>query len=119
MKYTDLNVWNKSVDLAVKIYSLVKKLPPEEKYDMSSQMRRAAISIPSNIAEGYGRSTTKEYVHFLAISRGSLFELETQLRVCIKIGYIDENDTKEIFALSEEINRILSSMITKLPKANT
>ncbi len=78
VSYKDLIVWQRSMELAENIYSITKCFPPSELYGLTLQMRRAAVSIPSNIAEGYQRSTTKEYLHFLSIARGSAAELETQ-----------------------------------------
>ena len=86
--YRDLNVWKKSIQLVKDIYILVKLLPKEETYALSDQIRRSAVSIPSNIAEGSGRKGAKEYIHFLYISLGSLCELETQIIISNEIGYI-------------------------------
>ena len=80
--YKELDVWKKSMEVAIKVYKLVKFLPSEEKFCLSDQMRRAVISIPSNIAEGNQRYSSREYKHFLTISKGSLAELETQLLLC-------------------------------------
>ena len=80
--YKDLIVWKKSVDMVVQLYDYIQGFPKNESYALSDQMRRAAISIPSNIAEGYERSTTAEYIRFLMIARGSKAELETQLHIC-------------------------------------
>ena len=80
--YKDLIVWQKSMSLAVKIYQIVKLLPKEELFVLSDQMRRAVVSIPSNISEGHQRNSSKEFKHFLSIAKGSLGELETQLLLC-------------------------------------
>ena len=112
--YRDLLVWQKSMKLAKVIYFLVKKLPKEETYSLSDQMRRAATSIPSNIAEGYERHTKKEYSHFLFIARGSNAELNTLLQLCIDIDYLTENEVKEAIELSNEIGKILTTIIKKL-----
>ena len=84
--HKDLIVWQKSMDLLVEIYHFVKKLPKEETYALSDQMRRAAVSIPSNIAEGRGRSSEKDYLRFLFIARGSQAEIETQLFACVRLN---------------------------------
>ena len=76
--YKDLLIWQKGIDIVINLYELVEDFPREEIYALTSQVKRASISIPSNIAEGYGRSSTQSYIHFVSISRGSLFELETQ-----------------------------------------
>ena len=105
--YKDLIVWQKAMDLSVEIYQLVKKLPKHETYALSDQMRRAAISIPSNIAEGKSRVSQKEFLYFLGIAKGSRAELETQLQICEKIGYLNEEDTKNAFGLLTEIEKML------------
>ena len=112
--YKDLIVWQKSMNLATEIYKLIKKLPKEEIYSLSDQMRRAAISIPSHIAEGHERMSTKEYLYFLAISRGSNAELETQLQICMNLGYLKESETEEALKFCEEIRKMLNSIIYKL-----
>ena len=112
--YKELIVWQKAMDLTVEIYKLVKLLPKEETYALSDQMRRAVISIPSNIAEGFGRNSTREYIQFLSIARGSCFELETQLQACEHIKYLSEKDVNFSFNLLNEISRMLSAMINKL-----
>ena len=89
--YKDLILWQKSMELVKETYSLVKKLPKEETYALSDQMRRAAISIPSNIAEGNGRKSKIDYVRFLDISRGSLYELETQIYIGVMLNFFEEN----------------------------
>lgn len=112
--YKDLIVWQKSMDLVVEIYHLVKILPKVETYALSDQMRRAVISIPSNIAEGYGRSSAREYIQFLRIAHGSCFELDTQLNACVLVEYINAKDAEVAFSLLNEIMRMLSSLIKKL-----
>jgi len=93
MTHKDLNVWNESIELVIEIYSLTKKLPTEEKYGLISQIKRSAVSVPSNIAEGAGRSSTKEFIRFLDIANVSLSELETQL---IIVGKLNLNETEEL-----------------------
>jgi four helix bundle protein len=102
------------MDLVESIYKLTDKLPPTELYGLISQMRRAAISIPSNIAEGYGRKATGNYVQFLAIARGSLLEFETQIELCIRLKYFDLADIESIRSNITEISKMLSSLISKL-----
>lgn len=118
MIYKDLIVWKKSMELVKEIYMLTKKLPKEETYSLSDQMRRAAVSIPSNIAEGNGRKTDSEYAHFLNISRGSECELETQLHICIMLNYLTEEETKNAFLLLSEIGKMLNTLINKLSSNN-
>ena len=110
--YEDLIVWQRAMDLVEEVYKLVKLLPNEENYGLASQMRRAAVSIPSNIAEGYGRGTSAEYARFLGIARDSLYEAETQLEIAVRLGFIEE--ASESFALIEEIRAMIIAMIAKL-----
>ena len=112
--YRDLSVWQKSMELTVESYKLVKLLPKEEIYALSDQIRRAAVSIPSNIAEGQSRSKTKEFIQFLSIARGSNSELFTQLLICEKVGYLTEKQTLYAKSLSSEISKMLVSLINKL-----
>ena len=92
MNHKDLNVWKKSMDLAVLIYDLTNAFPNDERFGLTSQMRRAAVSIPSNIAEGAARKSDKEFLQFLSIALGSLSELETQYLLAIRINIIESND---------------------------
>ena len=108
--FTQLKVWQKSMDLTIIIYSLVKFLPQEENYALSDQMRRAAVSIPSNIAEGQGRASDKEYVHFLAMARGSLWELLTQLEICERLNYLKTSQTMEARNLVNEISKMINAL---------
>ena len=112
--YRELTVWQKSMDLVVLIYKLVKRLPKEENYVLSDQMRRAAVSIPSNIAEGHGRSSTREYLRFLSIASGSKNELETQLILCVSLEYLSNGDIEPAMLLCDEIGKMLSSIKSKL-----
>ena len=96
------------------IYKLVKKLPKEELFCLSAQMRRVAVSIPSNIAEGHSRYTKKDFIHFLIIARGSKTELETQLLGCVEIGFLNEAEILEAMDLLIEIGKMLNSLINKL-----
>ena len=86
--YKDLLIWQKGIDIVINLYQLVEDFPKEEIYALSSQLKRASVSIPSNIAEGYGRNSTQSYIHFVSISRGSLFELETQLIIAQKLKFV-------------------------------
>ena len=98
------------MDLTIIIYSLVKFLPREENYALSDQMRRAVVSIPSNIAEGQGRASDKEYVHFLAMARGSLWELLTQLEICERLNYLKPAQTMEARNLVNEISKMINAL---------
>lgn len=110
--YKALKVWQKAMDLTVMVYSLVKFLPNEETFGLSDQLRRAVVSIPSNIAEGHGRSTDKEFVHFLSIARGSLYEVETQIEICIRLNFFTSKQCNEVNTLIVEISKMLMALIT-------
>ena len=116
--YKDLIVWQRSMELAEEVYRLVKKLPKEELFALSDQIRRAVISIPSNIAEGYERNSTKEYIHFLSIAKGSKAELETQLLLCVKIDYLKESEIQKAMCLVDEVGKMIYSLQKKLTTDN-
>ena len=111
MRYMELTVWKKSMDLVDEVYALADGFPEKERLGLWSQMTRAAISIPSNIAEGSGRSTHKEFARFLAVARGSLYELVTQLKISERRQYL--RGTEKADTLSTEIAKMLTSMINK------
>lgn len=108
--FKDLIVWQKSMELVAEVYRLVKKLPKEELYALSDQIRRSAISIPSNIAEGQGRNSMKEFNQFLAIAKGSKAELETQLLLCVQINYLDKAEIDTASTLIQEIGKMLNAL---------
>ena len=112
--YRELVVWQRAVDLVVEVYKIIRTLPAEEKYALSDQMRRAVVSIPSNIAEGYARKAPKDYARFLVIARGSCYEVETQLTICEKLGYLSAGDAKKAYGLCEEIGKMLNAIMAKL-----
>ena len=114
MHYKDLTVWQKSIDLVVEVYRLTKNLPKEELYGLTNQLRRAAVSISSNIAEGNGRASTGDYIRFLIIARGSVAEVETQLLICVRLDYFSEEDIKPALGFCDETGRMLTSIIKKL-----
>ena len=109
--FKDLIVWQKSYKLVLEIYKATKAYPKHEIYALAQQMQRSVVSIPSNIAEGYGRRNKKEYRHFLSISYGSLCELETQYMLSADLGYLKQNDVVE--GLMKEIGAMLFTMIHK------
>ena len=115
--HKDLVVWNKSMDLVESVYILTEKFPAKETYGLSSQLRRAAVSVPSNIAEGAARQNTKELIQFAFIALGSLAEMETQIEIAYRLKYITENTDCKIQI--DEIRRMLTSMITALKKRLT
>lgn len=108
--YQDLRVWQKSIELTTVIYSLTKTFPKEELYGLVSQIRRAVISIPSNIAEGYGRTHRAEYLHFLSIAFASGAELETQLIISKNLSYINEEKFQEINKSLKEVMMMLNKL---------
>lgn len=108
--YRGLVVWQKGIDLAKRIYGLTGSFPSEEKFGLVSQMRRAAVSIPSNIAEGQARHTTREFIQFISHAEGSLAELDTQLRLGIELSYCSNCATEEVSALMEEIRKMLNGL---------
>ena len=116
MTHKDLEVWKRSIDLVVEIYSLTKKLPSEEKFGLISQMKRSAVSVPSNIAEGAGRSSTKEFIRFLDIANGSLSELETQLIIVSRLNLYETEEmiNSKIVYIRKMLYRLKESLIRKL-----
>lgn len=102
------------MQLVTQVYHKTKILPKEELYGLVTQMRKSSISIPSNIAEGYGRNSTNDYLRFLQIASGSLYELQTQLEICLNLGYLSKEDFGSIDEQSREIERMLSSLIKKV-----
>lgn len=112
--YKDLIVWQKSIKLVTLMYSFTNEFPKEEVYGLTSQLRRAVISIPSNIAEGKGRGSAKNYRSFLIIAQGSCYEVETQLEISRQLNFGEEGKRQEIEALLIEVMKMLSTLITKL-----
>ena len=112
--YKDLLIWKKGITIVNLVYQLVKTFPQEELYALSSQLKRASVSIPSNIAEGYGRNTDKSFSYFLDIARGSLFEIETQLIIANELQFLSNEDIKEIILLLEKEARMINSLINKI-----
>ena len=108
--YQDLKVWQKAIDLTTVIYQLVKHLPNDERYAISDQMRRAVVSVPSNIAEGRGRGTNKEFVRYLLMSRGSLWELSTQLEICERLHYLDAEQTSGARQMITEVSKMINAL---------
>jgi four helix bundle protein len=115
--YKDLKVWQKAYQLCLQIYKLTKAFPKEEMYGLTSQLRRAAVSIPSNVAEGYGRRTKGEYVQALYIAYGSICELETQILLSGDLDYLEPGELKKIENFIGEVERMLMALIKSLQKA--
>ena len=116
MAFKDMKIWELSMTLVEDIYRKTRNFPQHELYGLSSQMRRAAISIPSNIAEGNGRAHSKEYIQFLYLARGSLMELMTQLEIAHRLNYINIEEKTEIYDQCEIILKMLHKLITSIKK---
>src|SRR4051812_19088689 len=112
--YKDLIIWQKSIDYAVEIYRLTRPFPVDERYGVTTQIRRAAISISSNIAEGYGRATPRDYLNFLSHSRGSLKETESLIYLTDRLGFLSLRDAELAVKLADEISRMNATMRTRL-----
>ncbi|MGA9637118.1 four helix bundle protein [Flavobacterium sp.] len=117
--FRNLLIWQKSMTLTTQIYQLTSTFPKEEIYGLTSQIRRCSISIPSNIAEGYGRESDKEFLRFLNISIGSLFEMQTQLEIAKNIAYINEDLFNNLYENSREVERMIVSFIKKIKERNS
>ena len=113
--YRDLVVWQKSMSLVAAVYRCTQVFPKAEIYGLTAQLRRAAVSIPSNIAEGQGRLSTGEFKQFLGHARGSLLEVETQISIAEELGYLDPDRSIELLNRSAEVGRVLNGLITSLP----
>jgi four helix bundle protein len=109
--YRDLKVWQDAMALAVRLYEITKRFPPEERYGIVQQMRRAVVSISSNIAEGYGRRTAKQRYNFLENSLGSAFELETQIELSIRLGFVADADAEYLSKTIRDIGRGLTALM--------
>ena len=112
--YSDLEVWRKAMDLAVVVHGLARAMPKTEQFAMTSQMTRAATSIPSNIAEGYQRSSRRDYARFISIARGSQAELETLLLLARRVGHLPNRDVEPALAAAAEVGRMLSRLRQRL-----
>lgn len=109
--HRNLIVWQKAIELTVLIYRLTEKFPKEERYGLVSQMRKSAVSVASNIAEGCARFNNQEKIQFFLISRGSLSEIDTQTEISWQLKFVNEDEKKRIFEKIEEINRLLNGLI--------
>jgi four helix bundle protein len=112
--YRDLKAWQKGMELVREIYRVSRKFPKEELFGLMSQIRRAAVSVPSNIAEGHAKLSRKEYQHFLGHARGSLAEIETQILIAKDLDYLNEIDMNHILNLSAEVGRVLNGLLASL-----
>jgi four helix bundle protein len=117
--FKDLLIWQKGIEIVVLVYKIIADFPENEIYALSGQIKRCAVSIPSNIAEGYGRQSTQSYIHFIKIARGSLYELETQLIIAEKLKFFkSDNLITEIMLLITEENKMINSFLNKLESNN-
>ena len=107
-------MWQKAVDLVTALYRISKSCPKDETYGLTGQLRRCAVSVPSNIAEGYVRNSTSDYVRFLRMASGSLYEMQTQIQIALNLRYLKRCDFDDLDEASREIERMLSSLIRKI-----
>ena len=114
--YRELLVWQKSYRLCIEVYKITRDFPKEEKFGLTSQIRRAVVSVPSNIAEGYGRKTSLEYIHALYVAYGSHCELETQILLSGDLGYIQVEDMQKLQENIAEVERMLKALIKSLER---
>ncbi len=112
--YKDLIVWQKSMQLVKFVYNLTDSFPKKEEFSLSLQLRRSAVSIPSNIAEGYGRNSTGDYIRFLNIARGSLYEVQTQIEIAIMLNFCKSEHVSLLNDECTEISKMLSSLVKKI-----
>ena len=121
--FRNYKIWNESIEFTTDIYKIVRTFPSYERYGLGDQLRRASVSISSNIAEGSARESEREFVHFLSISLGSAFEVETQLQIAFNLEYIDhhtlESLLEKVHLIEKQINELISVIKRQLPKANS
>jgi four helix bundle protein len=114
VKYSDLQVWQKAMDLVTEIYKITATFSSEERFGLTSQARRAAVSIPSNIAEGHGRKLTGAYINHLSIAYGSLMELETQTQIAVRLNFVQEDNATALLKQMDEIGKMLTGLKNSL-----
>jgi four helix bundle protein len=119
MKYSELVVWQKAMDLVTDIYRVTATFPSEERFGLLSQARRAAVSIPSNIAEGHGRKATGAYVNHLSIAYGSLVELETQIQIAVRLNFVNLDESSRLLSKTDEIGKMLTGLRKSLTEKST
>jgi four helix bundle protein len=112
--YRELDVWKKYMDMVEQVYALTRTFPADERFGLVSQMRRAAVSVPANIAEGYGRTHRGEYVHHLSIARGSVLELETHLAIALRLQFATGAQTAPIEQLVQDVSKMLYRLMNSL-----
>lgn len=114
--HKDLNVWKHSMEMVTSVYALTRKFPKEEMYGLTNQIRRASVSIPSNIAEGAGRKSSKEFIQFLYIALGSAMEVETQIIISANLGYLKTDEQQKLCDATNNIGKMINGLITYLKK---
>ncbi|MEL7171024.1 MAG: four helix bundle protein [Bacteroidota bacterium] len=114
--YTDLLVWQRAMDLVDSVYAATRSFPKSEQFGLTAQVRRAVVSIPSNIAEGWGRPSRKDFLRFLYIARGSLYEVETQLRIAKRQGFLHDDDLTGMLSQAETLSKMLLGLTRSLEK---
>jgi four helix bundle protein len=114
--YRDLVAWQKAMDLVKAIYAATASFPADERYGLTNQVRRAVVSVPSNIAEGQGRRSRNEFGRFLSIAHGSLREVETQILIAVRLSYIGEDASESILALCGDVGRLISGLLRSLER---
>ncbi len=112
--YRGLILWQRAMEMVEAVYVATDRLPDDERFGLITQLQRAAVSVPSNIAEGYGRTHRREYLHHLSYARGSLFEVETQLIICVRTKRLSRADAKPAWELAQEVGKLLTTFITTL-----
>jgi four helix bundle protein len=116
--YRDLRVWQKAMDLVVEVYRITAQFPSDEKFGLTSQRRRAAVSIPSNIAEGHGRQSTREFANFLWIANGSLMELDTQITIAERLSFSPQEHANKLRDSLSDVSRMLAGLRNSLKKSS-
>ena len=115
--YRDLVAWQKAMDLVVEVYRLTQRFPRDEQFGLTNQLRRASVSVPSNIAEGQGRRLQKQFAMFLRVARGSVQEVETQLLIAERLGYVESDQLDAVRACAQEVSRLVSGLIKAVDPA--
>jgi four helix bundle protein len=117
--YRDLETWKRAMDLVEEVYEATRKFPKDELYSLTNQVRRATVSVPSNIAEGQGRESDREFLHHLAIAYGSLCEVETQVIIAERLKYLESNETAKLLSRAGEVGRLLNGLSRSLRNSHT
>lgn len=114
--FSELRAWQQGMKLAKSVYAVANRLPKSERFELSSQLRRVAVSVPSNVAEGHARYSDKEFQRFLRMARGSIAELQTQLLLAVELGYVDRVTISEALEMADHESRILTKLIASMEK---